>query len=330
MEIIDNSKNSTIKGTFQKKLPNCIFGGCVLNVDKHIIRVFKNIMELAKRMDDYRILIYYDESTDNTLRLLKALQKKFDGKMEIFINDPENITEYRTKNIAKGRNWIHDRCEELNREHAGVGVDAGVDAHIPYRKWKYMVMMDMDEICADDIDISLLYYYFYYKNEWDCLTFNRQKYYDIWALSYEHYVVSCWNWGDSSKSVIAIMMRNIIQKLGKMNIDELLPVNSAFNGFAIYRLEKFAGCSYDWKTPALDTLDSDHIATSIAEFKSIRPVLEFSPYCEDEEKEDCEHREFHRQAIEKHGARIRISPAILFDEPPPKYNPWLLYDITLI
>jgi hypothetical protein len=306
--------------TTKNKLPNCIFGGCALNVSRYVYYVMSNIYTVTEYMDDYRIFIYYDESTDNTLELLNVLanNKCFAGKMNIIVNSSEKTSKYRTKNIAKGRNWIHDRAQSMNDEDP--------------EKWKHMIMFDMDDICSSHFFVDVLFKYFDTITEWDCLTFNRPTYYDIWALSYSHYIIPSWSWGEYSRKMISIMMQNITQELDQIGDDELFPVNSAFNGFAIYKLEKFKHCTYNWKTTYdIDALPKEYIDKCIAEIKSanLSPELgEIKPddVNDTEEKEECEHRSFHQQATSLHGARIRISPHYLFYEPKPNAHPWKVYD----
>jgi hypothetical protein len=58
-------------------------------------------------------------------------------------------------------------------------------------------------------------------------------------------------------------MRNYIEKkLSKISKNELLEVESAFNGLAFYRCSKFLNCNYDWKMSTLKYISND-------EFKKI-------------------------------------------------------------
>jgi hypothetical protein len=84
----------------------------------------------------------------------------------------------------------------------------------------------------------------------------------------------------------------------------LIPCLSAFNGFAIYRTNKFINCYYDGN-PRLDLLPK-HLL--LANEKIAGPV-----YLQGKAGLiDCEHRSFHLMAINKNNARIRIAPEIIF------------------
>ena len=82
----------------------------------------------------------------------------------------------------------------------------------------------------------------------------------------------------------------------------LMPVFSAFNGFAIYRTAVFIDCSYSWQ------IEMKYFPMDIV-FKqtflldaNIRDLL----------LDDCEHRKFHLQAVHEKGARVRVSVQSLF------------------
>ena len=92
-----------------------------------------------------------------------------------------------------------------------------------------------------------------------------------------------------------------------MKSDQLFSCNSAFNGFAIYRMEKILGCYYGWESIDFKDIPLDFLINSIESFRYL-PVYKAN-------REDCEHREFHRQMIENHNAKIRICPLPIFNYP---------------
>lgn len=286
--------------------PKCYIGGCVLNNAKFIPHIMTNILNLVGDFEDYMLLFAYDDSSDNTLEVLNAYKRhKFGDKMEILVN-PNPRSKNRSLNLCNARNWIHERIEELNET----------------RNWEYFILLDCDEVCSTPM-IKQNIMPFFDRNDWDCLTFNRQDYYDIWALAFDHYVIPCWAWKSASRHVIAKMMKTIMEKLGQMtDKTQLLECETAFNGFAIYRTEKFKGCKYAWKMPELTTYDTDSVQKCMVEFNTGLP----HDILVDGERDDCEHRSFHKSAREMHGARICISPLYAFHDPPPRINPpWLAY-----
>jgi hypothetical protein len=92
------------------------------------------------------------------------------------------------------------------------------------------------------------------------------------------------------KTYIENKLKNTDNKL-------LVSCESAFNGFAIYRPEKIVNCVYS--ANIIDTIP--YMTRQNLEGTHLNKLHE------------CEHRPFHLSAINKNGARIRISPLVLFD-----------------
>jgi hypothetical protein len=160
-------------------------------------------------------------------------------------------------------------------------------------------MIDCDNICAQPIKLEYLLYYLTINTEWDALTFNSEPYYDLWALSKYPYCYSCMHFNNYK------LWGEFITKIIKETPPRtLIPCLSAFNGFGIYRTNKFIKGFYD-PTPRFDLLPN-HLLS--ANEKVAGPI-----YLKGKaEKVDCEHRSFHLMAINDCQARIRIAPEILF------------------
>jgi hypothetical protein len=258
----------------------CCICGTVRNCGKYLDNIFVIMEKIGTLFEDYAIILYYDHSVDNTLEKISSYSIK-NSKLTYYVN-LEKMLEYRTHRIAKGRN----KCLELMNQH--------------YNDYEYFIMMDCDDRCNYNIRLNLLKQYLL-RNDWDSLSFNHPAgYYDTWALSIRPYILS---------------FHHVINPiLGKQYIDnkikntprhKLIRCLSAFNGFAIYRKQKFEDCWYDGKF-RLDYWPP----------KLIQETIYFSgiiiPKNKNKKEEDCEHRFFHVSAIKKHDARIMISPLCLF------------------
>lgn len=263
---------------------NCFIVGCARNCARYITPVFENIRQISSLFRDTRVIISYDISQDNTLDILRAEEARTPN-MEI-LTHTNPLSSIRTERIANARNRLIQRMKAL------------------YRKgWDYFIVLDLDDVCSTPINVENIRKYLG-RTDWDALSWNREEYYDIWALSYSPYVVSCWNWGEHSCNIVDFMRQDIQLRLGKCGEDELFVCHSAFNGIALYRTVKFLDCEYVWKTMSFEHLPRDDLVTSIKTFH-IYPKYT-NVY------DDCEHREFHRQAVVKNGAKIRISPLCVF------------------
>ena len=267
--------------------------GCAKDVGSYLDDVFNNIGFMGELFDDFHIIIYYDESDDNTLVKLNEYYEYYQSKMTVLIGE-DPLTNVRTQNIANARNGILTKIKELNHDD-----------------FQYFIMMDMDEVCSSKFNKQALDNYLQYERtnnplSWDALSFNRIMYYDLWALSIDPYGFSC-NHYENTHKVKNQMVHFLKEELGKVVLKNpntgLLPCISAFNGFAIYRKNKFVNIKYEWNVhKTLIIYPREKIDTmSHAVFQ--QPISRH---------DDCEHRYFHIRASQLNKARICISPSCLF------------------
>jgi hypothetical protein len=179
------------------------------------------------------------------------------------------------------------------------------------KKADFLIMMDLDDVCTAPLRVERLVP-FLVRTDWDVLSFHHAPplgYYDIWALAYDDYVMSCWNFGSYGhcRYVVDTMKARFAAVLESMSPDELVPVLSAFNGFAIYKWPCIDKCWYRWKSPEIESYDAAQLARN-------RALLDVTwPFTFRLGKEDCEHRGFHEDIRQKHKAKIMVSPVILFE-----------------
>jgi hypothetical protein len=266
----------------------CCICGAVKNVEPFLDRIFSNMEKIGSLFEEYVIILSYDQSGDNTLQKIKDYQIQ-NPRVKFYVNKSE-ISPYRTHRIAFARN----KCLEMIRAN--------------YSDYEMFIMMDCDNVCERNINLDVLKKNLH-KNGWDALSFNRRDYYDIWALSIRPYVFSFLHFQPDALG----QMKNYIENIMRTTpADKYVKCSSAFNGFAIYRTNKFLNCSYDGRI-RLDLIPQNYLKRNMEVNKS--PIV-YKSSCGigvNAKFEDCEHRAFHMQAINTNGARIRISPEILFD-----------------
>jgi len=274
---------------------NCCICGPVKNCESYLPKVLENMEKIGALFDDYKILIYYDKSRDNTLNILKQYQNK-NNKMLFYVNK-QPVSQFRTHNIAIARNFCLNFVKQ-NRE-----------------KYPFFIMMDCDDVNCKEINTNNLKKYLY-RNDWDGLSFNTvPKYYDIWGLSIYPFCFS-YNHFDNNVKFYTIMQDFVDRLLKKAKSENrLLECISSFNGFSIYRTNKFLNTYYDGRI-RLDIIPKQNLE---AHKKVTKSKLVFKQYFKpdgtinvDGRYEDCEHRAFHIQARQNSGARIMISPDVLF------------------
>ena len=277
--------------------------GCVRNCAEHLPAVFANIEKIAELFDDYQIVIAYDKSTDMSLRVLCDIKKRI-PKLEILVNR-KLLNDFRTENIANARNDLL----QYMRKHRENSLNTD---------FNYFIMIDMDDVCAGTMNLDVLRKHIDIERTanksntvqlWDALSFNRDIYYDAWALSIGPYAFSCWHFPNGGE-IVRIIREYIQTKLAEIadigEPNKLLECMSAFNGFAIYRMSKFENVQYEWSVEKNIEIILPELIENMAKVVE-QPLSLHRP-------DDCEHRHFHIRATQLNGARICISPDYLFTD----------------
>jgi hypothetical protein len=275
---------------------NCCICGPVKNCGPYLLKILENMEKIGSIFDDYQIIIFYDESSDNTLDILKEYQNK-NSKMIFYVNK-NPVSQFRTHNIAIARNF----CLNYVKQNQN--------------KYPFFIMMDCDDVNCKEVNTDILKKYLY-QNNWDGLSFNTDpKYYDIWGLSIYPFCFSYNHFENNVKyyNIIQNFIDELLKKAASEN--KLLECISSFNGFSIYRTNKFLNTYYDGRV-RLDIIPNINLE---AHKKITKSKLVYKEYFKPNGKinvdgryEDCEHRAFHIQARQNSGARILISPEVLFN-----------------
>jgi hypothetical protein len=266
---------------------SCCICGTVKNCGKYLDDVFENIEKIITLFKDYHIIIYYDDSNDDTYEKLIKYKKIF--KMKVHHNKKYK-SNYRTHRVAFGRNY----CLKLINKYLS--------------HYKYFIMMDFDNVCSNKINLNVLKQSLENDDRWDALSFNRDNYYDLWALSIRPYIFSYVHF-KNPYNVLNNMGLHINKILNSIDKDSLLPCFSAFNGFSIYKTDIFKDCVYDGKI-RLDLIEKKYLKETIKQNNS--NIVFNNESWLSSKHEDCEHRSFHFDAINRKNAKICISPEILF------------------
>jgi hypothetical protein len=284
---------------------NCVIGLCVYNNERGLPSVLSNIVKISqsKLFDKITVVAFYDASADKSYSILESFKNQHsksgpgfshelietviisNHKKEIrmsFGNASRVIDKSRTMRLANARNEI------LNYMRF---------AHKRGQANKYFIMMDSNEYaCVGQINIDTLRSAIQRSDEWDSISFDREAgYYDYWALSFDPHIYSFYHVQNKDET-LQDMVASFATKLNtSRDSQDLIPVYSAFNGFAIYKTNMFLNCSYS---------SLIHIQLFPKQLLPRKLLNRF--------KNDCEHRKFHLEAIKKNGARIMVSPLSIF------------------
>jgi hypothetical protein len=303
-----------VKDVTEMRRESCVIGLCVRNNEPGLPSVLSNIIKIIESNLFYKITVvaFYDYSSDNSYSILETFKKKYETvftgifKMIIIVNKTNGRKmrmDYGGMNNSAIRAFDTGRTARIAVARNGI-LHVIRDLHKRGFYNKYFIMMDSNEYaCVGQINIATLCSALERSDEWDSVSFNREAgYYDFWALSYDKYIYSIYHVANRNETLHNIFMdfeaklknAKIVQN-GSNKGYEFIPVYSSYNGFAIYKSDKFLNCSY-----------SSNIDITLF------PKRLLPPQIMNKFTNDCEHRKFHLEAIKKNKARIVVSPLSIF------------------
>jgi hypothetical protein len=221
-----------------------------------------NLYSLVSLFKDYHILLGESDSIDNTLAYMQQWQQT-DNNVHVYTYGylRQTYSIERTPRIAYCRNNL---LEHARKKHW-------------LTQAQFLLVLDID-INADPIlTVDNFRTNFQYDTrDWAAMTASQtQCYYDIWALRTDVVNYDCW------KIIVPFKYQDIAQEkyihIHKKPIPRdfgLIPVQSAFGGFAIYQTQYLNNCYYE----GFDRFD----------------------------REKCEHVTFH-ECIVRNGGKIFIN-----------------------
>jgi hypothetical protein len=298
-----------------------IFAGICKNTAKGFDNVKASIERLAPYFDDYAIVIYENNSTDETAHLYSKWARS--NRHLKFIS--ENLTKEQLDAIAirkRGGHVIH-----IARARQKV---LDVVLSEKYDDFKYVLMADLDKFDPWDVE-EILRTILRPEHPFDAVFANGS--YDTFALRSPLFNVGIEHVGHSMwfRNLHFYHGRLLKQQLDKGN---WLPVESGFGGLAIYQRDSLKGASYGcqidaayyrWMTQR--PVNFDHLKGSLKEhcmslwqthqagFEALHAVG-FDASALDRESyptlflTPCEHVWLHYQMIDNGHGRMYINPKL--------------------
>ena len=258
--------------------------GTAKDIGPSLPAVIGNSYIVASLFKAYSIIIYCNKTDIDVLKRSGWLNNDTnvhvieEGEYPPWSTLPDRLSIGRNKLMAEVRKQMDEKKEDMDNA--------------------FLVMMDLDGVIGHIFNRSVLEGALVKNDEWDSVSFNRKRYYDIWALRYKKIDTNCWGYGKDSNRLVKIIMNDITQQLATNDGNQFFPVYSAFNSLAIYKLITTADCEYNGENK--------------------EPYV-ISP------NGDCEHVAFHKCMREKNNAKIVIDKHFLSTEAswlPPKPKPF--------
>ena len=262
---------------------------CVYESSIYLNRVFEVIDQVVDCFEKCTVFFAFDESMDNSLGMLKLFCSTRPHATIIKGGGTQHGMRNKVLSIAAARN----SCLETVRSMTSTP--------------DVLIMMDANYSVQTLFNPGVLKRHLARHDEWDALSFYRDKYYDQWALALGKHQLSIWH---IVPRVHTRYRQGLVQelrdKLASVPEGDYIDVESAFCGFGVYRTSMFLQHDYCCKIqPSL-------YPGSMVE-KYVRAGLLTPDW---KEKIDCEHRNFHLVACRVGGARIKMANEKLFEPDP--------------
>jgi len=220
---IDKSDKHRVVQVFPKLNKRVIITGVCRDIEHYFTQSVNKFLYLTHFFTSASIIIFENDSKDNTVQLLKDFKCKNIQK-NITLLSEKNVKGSRTKRIAHARNQIlkYMEHEKLNPD--------------------FVITIDMDEILTE-FECSSILYPFQEKINWSMFGGNSRIYYDMWALrTMDFPYLDFWKMEEISRE-------ERMKYYFKIPLDSKpIKVFSCFNGIGIYKYKHLLGCRYDGDT----------------------------------------------------------------------------------
>jgi len=224
-----------------------VIAGCTKNSGNYIYQHLLKIVKIGQLFNEYQIIIYENDSTDNTVEELEKIKLQNSNNFT-YIQEfqvLENYIKYknihiRSQIISHGRNRL---LKEINQK---------------YNDYDFMIMVDLDNVLEYFKPETIGNIFKYNISKCDVLTANCiNRYYDIWALRISNQVWKSeihgkiWHkpinhdcWYETVDNINPSQCVKNYQKIIPINTP-LIETESSFGGLGIYKISILKNCKYD-------------------------------------------------------------------------------------
>jgi glycosyltransferase involved in cell wall biosynthesis len=221
-----------------------VIAGCTKNSATYIVESLHKLVEMGKLFTTYHIVLYENDSTDNTVEILTKFKK--DNICFEFISETNIIERIKYTHL-------HNRVQIL--EHCRNTLLAYILKH--FVEYDLMIMIDLDNV-LERFNPKTILNAFKYGDDWSALTANCiGKYYDIWALRISDKI-----WRNDIHGKIwpkplmhdcwSQMVDNVHPRICINEYQQVIPINmpliqtsSSFGGLGIYKIKDIYACKYN-------------------------------------------------------------------------------------
>lgn len=287
---------------------------CAQNISEFVSHTFYNLIKLATPFKQAYIYIYENDSSDNTLDILRELKYKHESNsnikhitLRVFTSSglSDKIT-LRTHRLAYIRNFLKNEAAKIdNLDYIVVADLDNVTYFVNEKGFFDSIQLLEQNTFADGIFAT-----FYDKDK-------QLHYYDKWALRYENFDYNCIDGIHYMQVLMKTLIHNIdksqmqdimgewflhnhpdVNKLtNKLKNNEIVKVKSAFGGMGIYKGHVYFQGEYNGENK-----------NPFFKVKNLPPLIKYI--------EECEHIPFHESMSKNIGRPVNfyINPQFIISE----------------
>ena len=232
---------------YDRKRSRVVVLGVARNVASFLPKVWDNIMRVVSFFADWQLIVFENDSSDQTKEILTAWAVQRPGHVHFTTTTLTHVQD-RTLRLAIARNSVLSM------------------AHTLFPRYEFIIVVDMDDVGASPFNLTVIQLALDQQiHDWDVISFNHHCYYDIWALRWLGYDINCWNGGLRERGTVRLRKALTVwkQKRQETPPDGLIPVYSAFEGLAIYKANFTWNAYYDGhnhELPKYNEEDCEHVA----------------------------------------------------------------------
>ena len=245
----DPSRSFVVRKTIPSQNPEVnekvLICGVCRNIEKAVPNTVASIRKLGEKFLDYRAVVYENNSTDQTKKLLSKWAE----------SDPHVI--YISEQLSTSRLAKQLAMKKLNRTEKiararNIVLDVAMDRQ--FDDYKYVIWADLDFLDPWDVD-NIVETILHPEHEWDAVFANGA--YDLFALRSKELPIGYELIGSSYWAGL----KKITDRLQLSSEGHWMSVYSAFGGIGIYKREAMRGSRYSGVvTPDLEKMASIWLA----------------------------------------------------------------------
>jgi hypothetical protein len=233
------------------KSKSVVFAGCARNCASYLPAIERNLRAIASLVGKFGLVVFENDSVDGTGERLRQLLPEANDRSITSLTGLDQRLLYRTERIAFGRNMV-----------------AAVLRAAPFNQYDFAVLLDFDDVNVAPVDPDVFAKTFEQLDKddtWGAAFANSLGvYYDMWALRHPQVCPGdVWLQCELARLSGARSEEEAFQHHFRSRLFQIptdlspFPVESAFGGLGIYKLQCFVNTTGGYRGDQLCAFQKD-------------------------------------------------------------------------